>query len=533
MKKEVVTFPANTPVEVSLLSDRGTPVQGRYGGQVLYSLADERVMYVPPYVDRRLQELAIAPGEPVILCKKQTETDAGHKRTEWSIRRAPQVPVALDLGELCDGPANQACAKKGVTAAVGAEVGESLVERSGETEEQPSGNSTAPMVQQSRDERVDLHQPQDNVEQVQHAVVLPPARVDSTWAEDNVYLPAMSMEVALARRSAIIEFARRIMVKDQDFGEIPGASKPTLLKPGAEKLCNFFWLEPEFTPVAEEVDWTGAQHGGEPFCYARYRCRLVRNGRIVGAGEGSCNSWESKYRYRWVAEDQIPKGIDVSNLPKRDGRRTLSEFEFAIDRAETTGPYGKPAEHWQKFRDAIRNGTARPVEKSTKRGTAIAWELQEGTTQYRVPAADAADLVNTIQKMAQKRALIAATLIAVSASEFFTQDVEDSSPGLHPAEAVSVEGSKTSREPSSDLNGRRPRYQPSGRSDTGSIGKPWATFGEMRQAFARVREQVGETQYFEELDRAGVQDPGQFRSAAAALQCYRSLTRLAETAEVV
>ena len=34
-------------------------------------------------------------------------------------------------------------------------------------------------------------------------------------------------------------------------------------------------------------------------------------------------------------------------------------------------------------------------------------------------------MVNTIQKMAQKRALVAATLIATSASEFFTQDVED------------------------------------------------------------------------------------------------------------
>jgi hypothetical protein len=87
-----------------------------------------------------------------------------------------------------------------------------------------------------------------------------------------VYLPAMSLEVALARRSAIVEFTRRIMVKDQDFGQIPGTNKPTLPKPGAEKLCSFFGLEPEFTPVVEDLDWTGAQHGGEVFCYARYRC---------------------------------------------------------------------------------------------------------------------------------------------------------------------------------------------------------------------------------------------------------------------
>jgi hypothetical protein len=51
------------------------------------------------------------------------------------------------------------------------------------------------------------------------------------------------------------------------------------------------------------------------------------------------------------------------------------------------------------------------------------WELDE--TWYRVPNEDMADVVNTLQKMAYKRALVAATLLAINASEFFTQDVED------------------------------------------------------------------------------------------------------------
>jgi hypothetical protein len=53
----------------------------------------------------------------------------------------------------------------------------------------------------------------------------------------------------------------------------------------------------------------------------------------------------------------------------------------------------------------------------------------------KVPNPDVADLVNTIDKVAQKRALIAATLIAVNASEFFTQDVEDM-PGFVDSEVV-------------------------------------------------------------------------------------------------
>jgi hypothetical protein len=51
----------------------------------------------------------------------------------------------------------------------------------------------------------------------------------------------MTMDVAIAlafrHRHGL---ARRIMVKDQDFGEIPGTQAEILLKPGAEKLCNFF-----------------------------------------------------------------------------------------------------------------------------------------------------------------------------------------------------------------------------------------------------------------------------------------------------
>src|SRR5579863_9907958 len=241
---------------------------------------------------------------------------------------------------------------------------------------------------------------------------------------ERAFLPAMSMEVALARRAAIVEFTRKILVRDRDFGEI-GTGKPTLLKPGAEKLCNFFGLEPEFTPVVDEIDWTGAQHGGETFCYMRYRCRLLRQGRVPGTGEGSCNSWESRYRYRWVSTEYIREDLDRIRLLKRGGHRTLCEFEFAIDRAETTGVYGKPAEYWQKFKEAITAGVARRVERDTRQGKSPAWELDTDATLYRIPNPDVADLVNTIQKMAQKRALVAATLIATNASEFFTQDVED------------------------------------------------------------------------------------------------------------
>jgi hypothetical protein len=536
---EVVKFQINTPVEVSLQSETGKRVEGRYGEQVMYSLLDGRVMYVPLYVEQRFQELAIGAGEPLLLCKQ--EAKGGKRRTEWSVRRAPQQPpldgiAAPDLVIAEESTALVPFKETEVLArAEHAPTDEHQAAGNGTTKqkEQPSADSTALVAQELALDTNHQHQRQDNPAGATTEIVLSPGSQIVRSPKDSVFLPAMSMEIALARRAAIVEFTRRIMVRDQDFGEIPGTNKPTLLKPGAEKLCNFFGLEPEFTPILEDLDWTGALHGGEPFCYARYRCRLLREGRVVGVGEGSCNSWEARYRYRWVPEEQVPANLDRTLLPKRESRRMVCEFDFAIDRAETTGAYAKPAEHWQMFRDAIRNGTARQVEKPTRRGNSIAWEIDVDLALFRIPNPDVADVVNTIQKMAQKRALVAATLIATSASEFFTQDVEDADSfgrdidtGSHP------QGTRKAQEYVRDRKLEEVGPKPAVSVEPDGMVKPWKNFGEMRQVYQRLREQVGEVCYREELERAGVQNPGQFQSAAKALECYRRLAGIAAQAEV-
>src|ERR1035437_2125835 len=91
--REVVKFPINTPVEVTLQDETGKRVEGRYGDQVMYSLLDNRVMYVPPYVEQRLQALAVWVDEPLVLCKQQVKEGTRNK-TQWSVKRAPQQPYA-------------------------------------------------------------------------------------------------------------------------------------------------------------------------------------------------------------------------------------------------------------------------------------------------------------------------------------------------------------------------------------------------------------------------------------------------------
>lgn len=209
----------------------------------------------------------------------------------------------------------------------------------------------------------------------------------------DLYQPVMTIDTAIARRNDIVEFVRRIMVKDLDFGVIPGTStKPVLLKPGAEKLCQFFGLEPEFTALMEIADWVGTEHAGEPFYYIRYRCRLTRNGTVMGVGEGSCNSWESKYRYR-----------NANRVCPKCGKEAIIK-----GREEYGGGwlcFAKKGGCGAKFGDTDKTIVDQPTG--------------------RLLNPDVADVVNTIQKMAQKRALVAATLLATSGSEFFTQDLED------------------------------------------------------------------------------------------------------------
>ena len=240
--------------------------------------------------------------------------------------------------------------------------------------------------------------------------------------EASHLMPAMSMADAVNRFNALATFTGEIMRDGIDYGTIPGTNKPTLLKPGAEKLTTFFGLSVRYEVIEKVEDWTGADHGGEPFFYYWFRCQMFRGDRLIAEADGSCNSMESKYRWRWVSEEDIPQGYDKATLKTRRG--SMSEFTFAVDKAETSGQYGKPVEYWQQFKDAIENGTATRGKRSTKSGKEYdTWEID--STVYRVPNEDVFSQVNTVQKMAQKRALVAATLLSVNASDYYTQDMED------------------------------------------------------------------------------------------------------------
>lgn len=209
----------------------------------------------------------------------------------------------------------------------------------------------------------------------------------------NYLSPVVNVQTALTRYQDMKDFIDKVLNKDVDYGSIPGTSnKAVLLKPGAEKLAAFFGLTVTYDIIEKVADWTGKDHGGEPFFYFFYKVKLLRQGIVAGEGEGSCNSWETKYRYR-KAERICPEcGAEAIIKGK-------SEYGGGWICFAKKGGCGA------KFKDGD------PAIESQHTG--------------RVANPDVADIVNTIQKMAQKRALVAAVLNATNASDWFTQDMED------------------------------------------------------------------------------------------------------------
>ena len=84
--REKVAFQTNAPVTVALAYTDGLQVQGRFGEQIMYTLTDERVMYVPPIVRRQLVDLGIQPGELFTICKAERK-QGNHRAIEWKVEK--------------------------------------------------------------------------------------------------------------------------------------------------------------------------------------------------------------------------------------------------------------------------------------------------------------------------------------------------------------------------------------------------------------------------------------------------------------
>lgn len=229
-------------------------------------------------------------------------------------------------------------------------------------------------------------------------------------------MPAeMSIEELVARTRKVQEAMKAVMHEGEHYGVIPGTgSKPTLLKPGAEKLLNLFMLDPEYdAPPLYEGDHLTIVS----------RCTLfhIPTGSRVGSGMGMCSTREVKYAYR-TSKRACPKcgaeAINKSKFPPK-GRRDAAPGWYC---------YAKVG------------------------GCGVEFDADDpaitGQTIGRVDNPDKADQYNTVLKMANKRSLVAAVLNVTGASDIFTQDLEDLPAAERPVttEAAAPDTGKTAEE---------------------------------------------------------------------------------------
>lgn len=172
------------------------------------------------------------------------------------------------------------------------------------------------------------------------------ATIDGEYRE---IAPTQTVEAFETKLGELRDFTKRNMRNGVDFGIIPGTPKPTLFKPGAEKLLRWHGLVVD-TKMSGQLEVTGSVLDVDMAGSVRH----ASSGMVLGTVHANCNSEERRYKNA-----------------RQKGQQTL------------------------------------------------------------------ADQKNTIIKMADKRAWVAAALLYTMASEAYTQDIEDTA-------GVAPEGSTAS-----------------------------------------------------------------------------------------
>ena len=197
---------------------------------------------------------------------------------------------------------------------------------------------------------------------------------------------AVDTRERMANVRAFQDAMNSAMVEGRDWGTIAGHK--TLLKPGAETIIGILGLSDNYEVVSSINNWA------EQLFHYEVRCTLkhIQTDQVVATGLGSCNSMETKYRYR-IRNRTCPE------CHQEKIRKSRPEYGDGWYCNRNEGGCGA---NFYKGHLDIESQSAGRVEN-----------------EYR------ADQVNTILKMAKKRAQIDAALSASQLSHVFTQDVDE------------------------------------------------------------------------------------------------------------
>ena len=232
-----------------------------------------------------------------------------------------------------------------------------------------------------------------------------------------------NLEMAAKARDRLARVQKAVMKEGVDYGVVPGTDKRTLLKPGAETLNKLARLYPTF----ERERILGDGKNSPPIEYI-FRCFLHAgdaHGPVMYQGEGSCNTWEKKYRWRGGTRKCPDCGAEAIIKGKAD--------------------YGGGWVCWKK-----KDGCGANFDDHDPAILSQSIDRVENPDQH--------DLDNTVLNIAKKRAFVDATLTAHAASGLFTQDVgdddNDGGPGDDPGKPT--DGRRPSQPPKPQQSAARP-----------------------------------------------------------------------------
>ncbi len=275
-------------------------------------------------------------------------------------------------------------------------------------------------------------------------------------------LMADTLQIEAEQRRLLGEYVKQQMIPDTDYGVIPGTQQKSLKKPGAEKLCSLFHCTPRFTIQEKIEDWENG------FFYYQFHVDVEANesGAIVAEGFGSANSRESKWRYR-NADRLCPQcqqpAIKKSKFPPRNDPNAAPGFycyakiggcgiEFAADDPEI---------------------------------------VDQAVGKKENP--DPADNVNTILKMAKKRALVDAAIALARCSDLFTMDIDEDQPSEPDAKTAAPAKQQRQEQPAERQDPRpaQPMLVTELRSLIGQLADLKQISAD--EAFSKIEKYTGET----------------------------------------
>lgn len=208
--------------------------------------------------------------------------------------------------------------------------------------------------------------------------------------EYDIQAQSTALEIR-AQVNLIQSVMKEVMQDGTHYGKVPGCGeKPSLLKPGAEKLSLTFHLH----PIIDNDRDVRIEHFENGHREVTVYCHIMNDsGHEVATGIGSCSTMESKYRYR--GGEKTPTGEIV------------------------------PKEYWNLKNEGKMEAAKKLIGGSGYGISKIegAWQICEIGEKMENP--DIADTYNTVLKMAKKRAYVDGILSATAASDIFTQDIED------------------------------------------------------------------------------------------------------------